>query len=197
MTPEYVLNPLAIYRMARRTVQEKHAPEESTSLSSTTSSRKNQPSSQQQRAEYNPQQLPIQGRSMNAIQREDILFHPSKYSKASASPALHLHSKQFRKTTLRNLRYSPALKLVGPGSRRERQWREQNGVDCHHGHQVSLARPAQKHLWKTTLISSRLSFLSLHSSRRLEVSPSDSRQPLTPNCTRHGELHQYRYAMWS
>jgi hypothetical protein len=80
MTPEYVLNPLAIYRMARRTVHEKHAPEESTSpLSSTTSSRKNLPHQNQQRAEYNAQRLPIQGRYMNPAQWDENLYDAGKF----------------------------------------------------------------------------------------------------------------------
>ena len=79
MTPEYVLNPLAIYRMARRTVHEKHAPEESTSpLSSTTSSRKTQPSQQQQQIDYNTRPLPIQRSSISHTQRDEVSYHQGK-----------------------------------------------------------------------------------------------------------------------
>lgn len=76
MTPEYVLNPLAIYRMARRTVPEKHAPEESTSpLSSTTSSRKTQP--QQEQTGYNERRSSIQA-SINNVQQNELPYHQGK-----------------------------------------------------------------------------------------------------------------------
>lgn len=78
MTPEYVLNPLAIYRMARRTVHEKHAPEESTSpLSSTTSSRKVQ-QAQQQQVIYNPQQPSIPGGGMSSTQSNEVPYDQGK-----------------------------------------------------------------------------------------------------------------------
>lgn len=79
MTPEYFLNPLAIYRMARRSVQEKHAPEESTSpLSSTASSREVQ-LPQQPQVEYITHQPLIQVRSMHNAQRDEVLYHQGKF----------------------------------------------------------------------------------------------------------------------
>jgi hypothetical protein len=68
-----------------------------------------------------------------------------------------------------NPKYFLALNLVDLGSQRELQWRVQNGVDCHPGHQACSTPLAQIPHWRAILTSNHLFSLNFNSYHRLEV----------------------------
>lgn len=147
--------------MARRTVHEKHAPEQSTSpLSSTTSSRKTQVSQQPQDTDYNSRPLPIHESSTNHTQHNDVTYPQGKQFHSRIIITVYLPGNKFRNITLTNLKYSLALNLVDRGNQRKLQWRVPYGVGYRRGHQVRWAPLGQTQLWRATSTSNRHSALS-------------------------------------
>lgn len=171
MTPEYVLNPLAIFRMARRTVHEKHAPEESTSpISSTASNRQTQVSQPPQDIDYNTRPLPIHGSSANHTQQNDLPYHQGKPFHRRIRILVYLSGNQAPNITSTDLKFSPDLNLADRGSQRKLQWTVPYGVDYRRGLRAPWGPLGQIQLWRAISISNRHFILNFNNFPHPKVS---------------------------